>query len=396
MGVVDVFWAVFSTRESYYRHQVKKANAEKAVSKTSAMPFEDAIAGTGALSAIVSGYDDGMRAAAIAHFIDAHSWSGDPILLLHNGNKYLTAESLNRYGYNVKKLFWDPLDGLNRQTKLAILCPDESSENEAFFWLYAMDVCEAIGMDSNLTNLASIDWTGLRWQAELLKRADKGTAIDLIRRYDNSMARDMSKCVVRLERILRGAGASADRRNRFTLDRVFGSHGIYEGMFSGEHSELTKRVFEKLNDEYERRSRFVLILDNVYLPNQAVIKEAGNHVVLMMSGNDVGKYEDDIDRLTRKNVYVCLFRHDSHAGVQKLSRYYFGNYKQMIEEHAYGSGRNGMGEEASFSITYRQQDADRLLANTVLKLSNGCGFIRIPGGYEGKIRLAELKDPMSY
>ena len=388
MGMGEIMRAVFSTRESFYGYQVARTNAKRSViSSGGTVPFEEAIRGTGAISGVVSGYDDRDRAAAILHFIDIHRQDGNPILVLHNGNCYLTAEYLNRYGYGIRKLSFDPLEGLGKYEKLAILCPDESSENDAFFWLFAMETCEALGMESTLTNLASIDWAGIAWQRDLLQRADRDVATDLIRRYNESMARDVSKCMPRLERIVRGMGTDMGIGG-IALSKVFSGQGIYERTLPGGSSELSKRVFEKLNDEYERRSRFILILDNIYLPNQSVIKDGGSQVTLLMAGNDVGRYENNPWELTRKNVFVCLFRHDNYDSVERLAKYYFGSYRRVVGERGFSSGGSFLSRETTFSTSYREQEADRLPAEALLRLQEGRGFIHVPDGYEGMIHLS--------
>ena len=390
MGMGEIVRAVFSTRESFFGYQVAKANVERSVNcREASMPYEEAIRGIDAMSGVISGYDDRDRAAAIIHFIDAHRLDGVPILVLHNGNDYLTAEYLNGYGYGIKKLSFDPLEGLGKYEKLAVLCPDERSENDAYFWLFAMETCEALGMESTLTNLASIDWAGIAWQRDLLRKADRDVAADLIRRYNESMARDVSKCMPRLERIVRGMGTDMGSGRCATWSSAFSGQGIYERTFPGGSSELSKRVFEKLNDEYERRSRFILILDNVYLPNQNVIKDGGSQVTLLLAGNDVGRYENNPSELTRKNVFVCLFRHDNYDSVERLAKYYFGSYRRVVGERGFSSGGSFMLRETSFSTSYREQEAERLPAEALLRLQEGRGFIHVPDGYEGMIHLSD-------
>lgn len=381
--------SIFSTKEGYYKYKVSRANMEKSITGIGpGVSYEDATRDAHDLSAIVSGHDDRDRAAAIVHFLNIQRKGNEPILLFHNGNEYLKAELLNKYGYEVKQISLDPLEGLLKYEKLAVLCPDEYSENDAFFWLFAMDVCEALGMESNLMNLSSIDWTGISWQRDLLTKSDKDMATDLIRRYNESMAKDASKCMVRLERIVRGFGINHGTRDGISLNSTFRGKGIYEMVLPGAYGELTKRVFEKLCDEYERRSRFVLILDNVYLPNQSVIKDGGSQVKLLLSGNDVGRFENDPSDITQKTVYVCLLRHDNCAGIERLSKYYFGNYRRMIGERSYGRESRHVFRESSVNVTYREQETCRLSSEAILALQPGFGYIKIPDGYEGKVCLS--------
>lgn len=90
---------------------------------------------------IVSGDSDEKRSVLLLGLTRS---SKGCIVILHNGNRYITADRLRRCGINASLWCENVYFGFSKTQLLSILTADDSDVDWAFFYSYAFEVCEVL------------------------------------------------------------------------------------------------------------------------------------------------------------------------------------------------------------------------------------------------------------
>ncbi len=375
--MANILTTLFASNEEYLARRLAEKNDIMAFPAYNRIDYKDFIEYTRNGSMLVSGGSDEERSTMLLAMVKNIPES---VVILHNGNRYLTPERIMRFGRDA--VIWDEniYTGMSKHQLLSSLLEDDNDGDMVFFYSFALDVCEALQRPMTIQSIYGIDWFDVRWQEELLTYCDrKELALDLIHRFDKDMARKAVKGTCRLERLLRTPGKSGvGLSDGLVSDRVVVKE-IY-----GSNSSMCRQCLDLIQAEAEKGQRFTLILDDVYI-DVPIIRDNFRNVRLILSGQDITKYDEDM-RFTNRKCNVVVFNHPSHMSSKKISDSFFGEYDRLYCDTNSGYSSSFFESKTyNRSINIRQGRDSRLKPEYISTISEGCAFVRLINGVEGYI-----------
>ena len=308
--MINILSTLFDSNETYLSKHVAGINRTQAFPARNYVNSDDFIRNTFKDSIIVSGGSDEERSVLLLGLIRS---SQDCVVIIHNGNRYITAERLGRYGINASHWSENIYSGFSKTQLLSILTADNADTDLVFFYSYALDVCEVLNKPMTVQGMYSIDWLGIGWQQELLTNSsNRDKALDLLNRFDRNMAERTVKGVCRLERLSRG--------------NTIGESSISEGLNNGKviikevygsNSAISKQCLEIIRSEAEKGQNFTLVLDDVYI-DVPIIRDNFRNVRLILSGTDVSQYQDSM-KITNRACSIVAFNHSNYGSCKAIS-----------------------------------------------------------------------------
>ena len=381
MSFLSSLTTLFTNNETYLSKHIEDIN------KSNAFPMRLIemncfISSTNNSSLLISGGNNEERSAllfAICKCVSAY----ENVVIIHNGNPLCNTERLNSYG--MRSVDWDSniYKGMAQDKILSLLMSDNEGMELSFFFAFALDVCSAMGKPRNFLEIRKINWLDTTWQYELLGTCDSDKASDLINRYDRTMAEKAVKSIHKLEKLTRTSG-----RTGSGIYEAFANNCIAVKEVYGSESETAKQCLEILLELAEKGERFTIILDNVYL-DHSVITDNFRNVRLIISGDDIVKYKDDL-KLTRHPCGVVIFNHSEISSCKAIARTFFGDYNHMTVEPTVGFSKTSFQKTTSSSVTVRRDRDLRLEWIKINNLSPGYALVRI-NDLEGIINIGEKR-----
>lgn len=376
----NLLTTLFASNETYLAKYVSGINRTQSFPARKLVSSNDFIRNTSNDSIIVTGGNDEERSVLLLGI--ARSSPGC-VLILHNGNRYINVDRIRKYGINATT--WDDniYSGLTKPQILSALTADNNDDDLAFFYSYALEVCEVLNKPMTIQGMNSIDWLGIGWQQDLLTvTSQRDRALDLINRYDRNMAEKAVKGVCRLERLSRSNG-----HRGVTLSDAFKNGNVIVKEVFGSNSSMSKQCLELVQAEAEKGQMFTLILDDIYL-DVPIIKDNFRNVRLILSGADVTQYRDNM-RITNRTCSIVAFNHSNYGSCKMISETYFGEYDRLYSESSSGYSKSFLEPKTyNKTITVRQNRDTRLKPEMIATISFGCAFIRTRNGMEGYISIA--------
>lgn len=372
---------LFASNEAYLSKHVASINKTQSFPARNLVAANEFISNTINDSIIVSGGSDEERSVLLLGL--ARSSPGC-VVIIHNGNRYITADRLRRYGMSAKPWSDNIHSGLSKAQMLSVLTADSSEDDLVFFYAYALEVCEVLNKPISIQSMYSIDWLGIGWQQELLSvSSQRDRVLDLLNRFDRNMAEKAVKGVCRLERLSRG---NVSREDSSVTERFRSGNIIVKEVF-GSSSAVCKQCLEIIQAEAEKGQVFTLVLDDIYL-DVPIIKDNFRNVRLILSGADVSQYKENM-RLTNRSCSVVAFNHANYGSCKSISENCFGEYDRLYSETSKGYSKSFLEPKTyNNTVTVRQNRDTRLKPEMIATIPFGCAFIRTRNGIEGYISVA--------
>lgn len=371
---------LFASNETYLSKHVASINKTHAFPARNYVSSNEFISNTINDSIIVTGGRDEERSVLLLGLTRS---SQGCVVIIHNGNRYITTERLRRYGINADSWSENIYLGLSKVQLLSILTADNKDEDLTFFYSYAMEVCEVLDKPMTIQGMHSIDWLGIGWQQELLiNPSQRERALDLLNRFDRNMAEKAVKGVCRLERLSRG-----NTPGELSISDGFKNGKVIIKEVYGSDSAMTKQCLEIIQAEAEKGQCFTLILDDVYI-DVPIIRDNFRNVRLILSGTDVTQYKDNM-KITNRACSIVAFNHSNYGSCKAISENWFGEYDRLYSESSSGYSKSFF-EPRTYnkSVTVRQNRDTRLKPEMIATIPFGCAFIRARNGLEGYISIA--------
>lgn len=372
--------SAFSSREQCLREQIQISNRIRAFPHTyHADPsvFFRALEGQ---SLLISGGRPQDRAAVLLGAARTAP-PGTPTVLIHNGNPALMPSAFtDQPGLQARVWTYDPLPGLSRGQQLALLTAG-SQEELAIFWAFALDVCQALGLPERLASLASIQWTAIQWQQQVIRACPMDQAADLIARYDRDMAKLAAQADLHLARMQPG-GAFLDLPQCSLEEGLALGRLLIIPMLGGPGSPMLAQCLEVLTAAMGRGVAFQLLLDNVPLPTRhPLVYSPAAQVQLVLAADDLCALAGDPADLTTRSCGAVLFRHAAPASAARLSLHFFGDYDRLVLEQNVGFSRSAarpLDRSAQQGLTTREVKDLRLPTHLIQTLPLGTACVRLP------------------
>lgn len=378
--MINILSTLFDSNETYLSKHVAGINRTQAFPARNYVNSDEFIRNTFKDSIIVSGGSDEERSVLLLGLIRS---SQDCVVIIHNGNRYITAERLGRYGINASHWSENIYSGFSKTQLLSILTADNADTDLVFFYSYALDVCEVLNKPMTVQGMYSIDWLGIGWQQELLTNtSNRDRALDLLNRFDRNMAERAVKGVCRLERLSRG-----NTIGDTSISEGFNNSKVIIKEVYGSNSAMSKQCLEIIQSEAERGQNFTLVLDDVYI-DVPLIRDNFRNVRLILSGTDVSQYQDNM-KITNRAYSIVVFNHSNYGSCKAISENWFGEYDRLYSESSSGYSKFFL-EPRTYnkSVTVRQNRDTRLKPEMIATTPFGCAFIRSRNGLEGYISVA--------
>lgn len=368
---------LFDSNETYLSKHIAEINRTQAFPARNQVKFNEFISNTYNDSVIVSGGSDEERSLLLLGLTKS---SQGCVVIMHNANSYITTERLRRYGINASNWSGNIYSGFSKTQLISVLTADDTDSDLAFFFSYALDVCEVLDKPMTVQEMYSIDWLGIGWQQELLTNPyNRDRAIDLLRRFDRNMAEKAVKGVCKLERLSRG-----NTIGDLSILDGFNNNTVIIKEVYGSESEMTKQCLEILQAEAEKGKIFTLVLDDVYI-DVPIIRDNFRNVRLIISGTDVSQYKANLN-VTNRACSIVAFNHSNYGSCKVISENWFGEYDRLYSETSSGYSKSFF-EPRTYnkSVTVRQNRDTRLKPEMIATIPFGCAFIRSCNGLEGYI-----------
>ena len=378
--MLNVLSTLFDSNETYLSKHVAGINRTQAFPARNRLNSEEFIRDTFNDSIIVSGGSDEERSVLLLGLTRS---SQGCVVIIHNGNRYITAERLRKYGINACHWSENIYSGFSKTQLLSLITIDHSDNDLAFFYSYALDVCEVLNKPMTVPGMYSIDWLGIGWQQELLSNPyNRDRALDLLNRFDRNMAEKAVKGVCRLERLSRGNSIGES-----SILEGFNNGKVIIKEVYGSNSAMSKQCLEIIQSEAEKGQNFTLILDDVYV-DVPIIRDNFRNVRLTLSGTDVSQYQDNM-KITNRACSIVAFNHSNYGSCKAISENWFGEYDRLYSESSSGYSKSFL-EPRTYnkSVTVRQNRDTRLKPEMIATIPFGCAFIRSRNGLEGYISVA--------
>lgn len=369
---------LFSSRDSYLSNHISKINNDNSFPIHYRFGYEELIRGMSSKSVIVSGGMDIERSVFLLSTIKS---SCDRTIILHNGNSYLNSAYIQKCGVQAED--WDSniYKGMNKTQMLSLLAAEEKDEELLFFYAYAFEVCEVLGIPVSLESINSIDWLGISWQeALLMKTSQRERALDLLSRFDKQMAENAVKGMCRIERLSR-----SNNNKGKGIDAILSNNIVLTKEVHGSNSILTKQCFEVVEALAESGVKFTLILDDVFLPEISLIRDNYKNVRLILSAEDITQLSHNMMFMNR-NYSVIVFGHTNYGSAKKISEAHFGEYDKLMNDITTGNSKTFLASTTyNASTTVRRCRELRLKPEEIVNLPFGIAVVHLINGQEGTI-----------
>lgn len=371
---------MFASRESYLSQYINKRNFDKEFPVSRLCNPRDVMYSIGCNPVIVSGGSSEERSAFIMETLKLKDGCK---ILIHNGNRYLEHRNVAKYCQNVYAWDEDIYAGMNKYQMISMLSEKGAVNELVPFYAFACEVCEVLGIPTTIHGLASIDWLGVGWQRQLaMNQSDRERAMDLLSRYDCNMAAKSVEAMCKLEQMTRTPGS----RGIGIAEAILGGKTLVKQVY-GSDCAITKQCLNIALAEAEKGRNFSLVLDDIYIPNNPLIKDNFRNVSLMLSANDIYELSPELC-LTNRPYDVVLFRHANYASAKAISERYMGEFDKLISESSVSNSRPTLGTNTyTNSLSVRRGSELRLKPEKLMNLGQGEALIRLCNGTEGKIRL---------
>lgn len=378
---------LFLSKEAYLAKQAAERNALQAFPARIAYSLETFLLSLGRQDLLISGGTPQERARVFVDLLK-RAPAALPKVVLSSGNPCLEADAIRREGLLARPWDWDPgaSPAATYPQLLALLAARERTL--IGFWVFALDVCQAMGLPLSVRTLRSVNWLSADWQHELLAAADRDTTLELLRRFTPELAAQAAQATVTLEELCRTANGPG-----FSLaDAVSHPREILVATVQGRSSAMASQYLSLLTDAMERRQPFLLLIDNVY-QNCPVLCSRAAGVQLGLAADDLCSLcgGDQLAQLTdRREAGVILFRHPFAHSAAALSRFFFGEYNKLLCEGSWSTSRHSpslFSRQDSTGVSLRETKDLRLNPNLIQALSPGQAFAALPGRREGLLQL---------
>lgn len=376
---------LFASRDNYLTEYISKINIANSFPLRHRLNYQEFIGGIGDKSVIISGGTDEERSCMILGMVKSISGR---IIILHNGNRYFRAEVIR--GMGVKSEDWDCdiYKGMHKTQILSLLSGEVKDEELLFFYAYAFDVCEVLGLPVSIDGVRQIDWLGISWQQELLENiSQRNRAHDLLNRFDKDMAERAVKGMCRIERLSRNNGGAGKGLGEILLKDVVLTKEVY-----GSDSAVTRQCLEAVQALAEEGVQLTLILDDVFLPDMPVIRDNYRNVRLILSADDVTTLSGDM-RLTSKSCSMVAFGHANYRSAKLISEIYFGEYDKLENDVTTGDSKTFLTPVThTMSITVKRGRELRIKPEKIVNLPPGVALVHLSDGQEGTVRIRKDVD----
>lgn len=372
---------LFSNRDDYLSNHISKINKGNSFPMNRNLGYGELINGLGNDSMLVSGGTDEERSVFLLGIIK--SLSGK-VVLLHNGNQFLKAENIKRCGVYAEEWDGNIYKGMDKSQIISLLSGEKDDNELLLFYAFAFEVCEVLGISPSLEGIGSIDWLGIQWQQELLKNPfQRDRALDLLSRFDKQMAEKAVKGMCRVERLSRTRSCNVGIGIRDMLENnILLTKEVY-----GSNSLITRQCFETIQALAESGIQFTLVLDDVFLPDEALIKDKFRNVRLILAADDITQLTLDM-RLTNRKCSVVVFNHSEYGSAKIISEKYFGEFDKLENDLCSGHSKSFMNPTTyNKSMTIRRGRDLRLKPEYIAKLPMGTAFVHLVNGQEGIVRI---------
>lgn len=369
---------LFASRNTYLTNYISRINKDNAFPMHCRLNYQECINGMGNKSVIVSGGTDEERSTIILGMLKSLS---ERIVVLHNGNSRLRAESMRIFG--VKAENWDSniYIGMDKVQILSLLSGED--KELLFFYAYAFEVCEVLGMPVAIDSIMKIDWLGISWQQDLLANmSQRERALDLLSRFDKEMAERAVQGMCRAERMSRNNSSAGRGIEEILIKDIVLTKEVY-----GSDSVATKQCFEIVQLLAESGVDLTLVLDDVFLSEVSLIRDNFRNVRLIISADDVTTLSSDM-RLTNRNCSVVVFSHTNYKSAKTISEVYFGEFDKLMNDVTTGESKAFLASTThNTSVTVRHGRELRLKPEQIVNLPLGVAYVHMVNGQEGVISI---------
>lgn len=372
---------LFSSRDNYLGNHISKLNNDNSFPFQNKLNRDELISGMEDKSVLASGGTDEERSIFLMSVMRTISGK---IVLLHNGNRFLKADNLNKCGVCAKEWAGNIYKGMNKKQIISLLSGEKADDELLFFYAYAFEVCEVLGVPVSIEGINSIDWLGVKWQQDLLMNTShRDRALDLLSRFNRQMAEKAVKGMCRIERLSRTVAIDKG----VGITDMLSSNMVLTKEVYGSNASVTRQCMEALQALAESGIRFTLILDDVYLPDCSLIKDNYRNVRVILAADDIAQLDTHM-HLSNRKCNVVVFNHSSYGSAKMISETYFGEYDKLIREMASGQNKSFLTMTTyNNSMTVRHGRELRLKPEYIVNLPTGVAFVHLVNGMEGVIRM---------
>lgn len=231
---------LFSSRDSYLTNHISKINCDNSFPVHYKLKYDELIHGMGDKSLLVSGGTDEERSILLMSVIRSIT---SKIIVLHNGNRFLKADSMKKCGIQAEEWDGNIYKGMNKAQIISLLAGEKTDDELLFFYAYAFEVCEVLGVPISVEGINSIDWLGVKWQQDLLMNvSQRDRALDLLSRFDRQMAEKAVKGMCRVERLSRSMLSNHGKGLTDILDK----ETVLTKEVYGSNSYVTRQCIEAI------------------------------------------------------------------------------------------------------------------------------------------------------
>lgn len=372
---------LFSSRDSYLTNHISKINSGNSFPVHRKLRYDELIEGIGENSLLVSGGTDEERSVFLMGVIGT---IGGKIIVLHNGNRYLKADNIKRCGMVAEEWNGNIYKGMNKAQIISLLSGEKADDDLLFFYAFAFEVCEVLGIPISIEGISSIDWLGVKWQQDLLMNASqRDRALDLLSRFDRQMAEKAVKGMCRFERLSRSMAANQGKSITDILDKdIVLTKEVY-----GSNSFVTRQCIETIQALAESGIQITLVLDDVYMPDIPLIKDNFRNVRLILAADDITQLDSGM-HLTNRKCNVVIFNHTSFGSAKVISETYFGEYDKLVNDLSNGQSKSFLTATTyNSSMTVRHGRELRLKPEYIVNLPMALAFVHLVNGQEGVVCL---------
>lgn len=373
---------LFSSRDSYLTNHISKINCDNSFPVHYKLKYDELIHDMGDKSLLVSGGTDEERSILLMSVIRSIT---SKIIVLHNGNRFLKADSMKKCGIQAEEWDGNIYKGMNKAQIISLLAGEKTDDELLFFYAYAFEVCEVLGVPVSVERINSIDWLGVKWQQDLLMNvSQRDRALDLLSRFDKQMAEKAVKGMCRVERLSRSILSNHGKGLTDILDKetVVLTKEVY-----GSNSYVTRQCIEAIQALAESGVQLTLILDDVYLPDSFLIKDNFRNIRLILAADDITQFDSGM-HLTNRKCNVVVFNHTSFGSAKVISGTYFGEYDKLVNDLTSGQSKSFLDATTyNNSMTVRHGRELRLEPEYIVNLPTGVAFVHLVNGQEGVVCL---------
>ena len=368
---------LFADRNDYLANHILEINKDHSFPMKHKISYSELISGLRNDSVLVTGGTNEERSLFLLGVIK--SLRGK-VVLLHNGNSFLKAGYIRRCGVAAEE--WDDniYKDMDASQIISLLSGEKEDDELLSFYAYAFEVCKVLGFPVSIEGIKKIDWLNDEWQHELLKKPfQRDRALDLLRRFDEQMAERAVKAMGRTERLSR----TRDINHGVGIRGVLESDILLTKEVHGSTSLVAKQCFEAIRALAESGVQFTLVLDDVFLPDEALIKDNLRNVRLILAADDITQLTSDM-RITNRKCGIVAFNHSTYDSSEIISKKYFGEYGKLESDLCLGENKAYLNSTTyTKALTVRRGRDLRLKPEYITKLPVGTAVVHLVGGQEG-------------